>query len=383
MSACLDRVFDVADMRELARRRLPRGLFEFVDRGTDAELALCRNRAALDAHTLLPRILVDVSRRSSATQIFARDATMPVVIAPTGAAGLLWYRGEMALARAAALAGIPFTLATASITRLEDVAEQVGGRLWFQLYLWPERAMSMELVERARNAGYEALVVTADTVVTPGRSYNARNGFSVPMRANRRNIADLTGHPRWLLGVMGRYLLGGGMPKHENYPAALRLPITVGRVSNPKNETICWDDLREIRRVWQGPLLVKGILHPDDARQAVALGADGVIVSNHGGRNFDAAPAAIEVLPIIADAVGGRGVVMVDGGLDSGTDVAKAITLGADCVMMGRAPLWGVAVAGEAGVGHVLNLVRSGLDRCLAYMGVNSIDALAAGAAYR
>lgn len=378
--AWLQALTTVEDLRLSARRRLPRGLFEFVDRGSEDEVALRANRAAFDDLRLVPRGLVDVSRRSPVARLFGRDLAMPLAVAPTGAAGLLWYHGEVELARAAAEAGVPFTLSTASITSMEQVADQAGGRLWFQLYMWPDRHMSYQLIERVKAAGYEALVVTVDTVVTPKRDYNRRNGFSVPIRINRRNAVDVALHPRWLTTVMLRYLLGSGVPRHENYPEELRRSLIARpkhQGSTPKNETLTWDDLKVLRTRWSGPLIVKGVMHADDARQALLCGADGVIVSNHGGRNFDSAPSSIDVLPSIVDAVGERCAVLVDSGFTRGTDVVKALALGAKAVLVGRAPLYGVSVAGAAGAARVLEIFREDIVRSMAYMGCNSVDELA------
>lgn len=371
--AVAQNALNIDDLRAQARRFLPRGLFEYVDRGSEDDGALARNRAALDAVTLLPRVLVDVSQRTQHIELFGKRQATPLVVAPTAAAGLLWYQGELAAARAAAAAGMPFVLSTSSITPLELIAEQAGGRLWFQLYMWPDRAMSYALVERARSAGYEVLVVTVDTPGSPNREYNTRNGFSVPLAISRRNIVDIVTHPRWAAGVIGRYLLTSGMPRRENYPPGMRDKLSRGPGKQaPKNDALTWDDLRALRRVWHGPLVVKGILHPDDARLAIACGADGLIVSNHGGRNLDASTPPLRMLPEIAAAIGSRATVLYDSGVRRGSDVAKALALGAQAVLTGRAPLWGVAAAGEAGAARALALLQQELDRTMAFCGVAS-----------
>ncbi|RYE81109.1 MAG: alpha-hydroxy-acid oxidizing protein [Oxalobacteraceae bacterium] len=369
----------VADLRALARSRLPRGLFEFVDRGSESELALRGNREALDRIKLWPRGLVDLTGRTARTSLFGRDVAQPFAIAPTGAAGLLWFDGEIALARAAAAAGVPFTLSTASITSMEDVAEQAGGRLWFQLYMWPDRRMSYQLLERVAAAGYEALLVTIDTAVSPKRDYNQRNGFSVPITINRHNALDVALHPAWMLGTMARYLLRNGIPRHQNYPEELRRSLMERPKhvkGTPKNETLVWDDLRELRKRWKGPLLVKGVMHPDDARHAIACGADGVVVSNHGARNFDLAIPAVDALPAVAEAVGARGTVLVDSGFQQGSDVVKALSLGAKAVLLGRAPLWGVAAGGAPGVARVLRIMADDVERTMAFMGCRTVAEL-------
>src|SRR3990167_3406345 len=236
--------YNIADLREIAQRRLPKGLFEFVDRGTEDEVALRNNRAAFERIKLRPRTLVDVSGRSQEVTLFGNRQKMPIAIAPTGTAGLMWHEGEIALARAAAEAGIPFTLATGSMTAMEKVADQAGGELWFQLYMWPDRSLSHKLVERARACGFEALVVTVDGVVPGNREYNLRNGFTIPFTFTRGNVTDVLLHPRWMLGVLARYLVTTGMPRYQNYPTELRQKITarpMGRASL-RNDSLNWDD---------------------------------------------------------------------------------------------------------------------------------------------
>ncbi len=370
--------YNIFDLRERALRRVPNGLFEFVDRGTEDEVALRNNRASFERIKLRPRSLVDVSGRSQAITLFGNRQDMPIVIAPTGTAGLLWHEGELALARAAAAAGIPFALATGSMTAMEKVREEAGGRLWFQLYMWPDRSLSHKLVQRALAAGYEALVVTVDGAVSPNREYNLRNGFTVPFTFTRGNVTDVLLHPRWLFGVLARYVFTTGMPRYENYPSDLRARITakpMGR-SMMKNDSLNWDDLRVLRRMWPHTLMVKGILHPEDARLAADCGADGVIVSNHGGRNLDSSMAPIEVLPEIVDAVGKRITVIVDSGFRRGSDIVKALALGAQAVLIGRATLYGVAAAGEPGAHRAIAILREEIDRIMALIGVRGLDEL-------
>lgn len=370
--------YDIADLRELARQRLPRGVFEFFDRGNGDEVALAENRAAFERIKLEPHMLVDTSRRSFATTLFGKPQAMPIVVGPTGSAGLAWHEGEIALASAAKAAGIPYTLATGSMTSLERVAAEAGGNLWFQVYMWPDRTASHRLIERARVAGYEALVVTVDTPVTPGREYNLRNGMTVPFRFTRRNVTDVLMHPRWLAGVLARYLLTTGMPRYENYPTESKARITampMGR-SMMVTDSLTWEDLREIRQRWPHPLMVKGILRAEDARRAADCGVDGVIVSNHGGRAVDSTRAPIAILPEVVDAVGSRIRVLVDSGFRRGTDVVKALALGAKAVLIGRATLYGTAVAGEAGAARAIEIYRDEIDRLLALIGCPDISAL-------
>ena len=371
--------YNIEDLRELAKRRLPKGLLEFVDRGTEDETALRRNRTALTNIKLRPRVLVDVAQRKQNISLFGHPQTMPIAIAPTGSAGLMWHNGEIALARAASKAGIPCTIATGAMTAIEKIAAQAPGtRLWFQLYMWPDRNLSYRLVERAKAAGYEGLVVTVDSPVPPSREYNLHNGFTIPFSFNRRNVSDVLMHPRWLLHVLGRYLVTTGMPRYENYPSEVKNRITalpMGR-SMMLNDSLTWQDLRELRRMWPHKLMAKGIIDPADAVRAVECGVDGVIISNHGGRVVDSTLAPIEALPAVVAAVGSRTTVIVDSGFRRGTDVVKALALGADLVLIGRATLYGTAVGGEARATRALLLLREEINRTTALIGCRSIAEL-------
>ncbi|HJQ61799.1 MAG TPA: alpha-hydroxy acid oxidase [Burkholderiales bacterium] len=365
-------------MRTIALKRVPKGLFEFVDRGTEDEVSLRNNRAVFERIRFRPRTLVDVSGRNQQITLFGNTRKMPIVIAPTGTAGLMWHEGEIALARAAAEAGIPFTLATGSMTAMEKVAEQAGGELWFQLYMWPDRSLSHKLVERARAAGFTALVVTVDGVVSGNREYNLRNGFTIPFSFTRKNVTDVLMHPRWLLGVLARYVMTTGMPRYENYPSEIKYKVTarpMGR-SQMRNDSLNWEDLRQLRKMWPHRLIVKGILHPQDAVLAAECGADGVVVSNHGGRNLDGAISPMEVLPEVVDAVGKRLTVLVDSGFRRGSDVVKALALGAHAVQIGRATLYGVAAGGHAGAARAIAIFREEIDRVMALIGCPSVAKL-------
>jgi isopentenyl diphosphate isomerase/L-lactate dehydrogenase-like FMN-dependent dehydrogenase len=370
--------YNIFDLREIAKQRLPKGLFEFVDRGTEDEVSLKNNRAVFERIRLKPRTLVDVSTRNQGVTLFGKQHKMPILIAPTGIAGLLWHEGEIALARAAKEAGIPFTLATGSMTAMERVAEQAGGTLWFQLYMWPDRSMSHKLVERAKAAGFEALVVTVDGVSSGNREYNLRNGFTIPFSFTRKNVTDVMMHPGWLLNVLAKYVFTTGMPRYENYPSEIKYKVTakpMGR-SQMRNDSLNWDDLRDLRKMWPGKLIVKGILHPQDAVMAADCGADGVVVSNHGGRNLDTAISPMEVLPEVADAVGKRITVLVDSGFRRGTDVVKALALGAHAVQIGRSTLYGIAAGGQPGANRALGIFREEIDRVMALLGCCSVAEL-------
>lgn len=289
---------------------------------------------------------------------------------------MLSYRGELALAKAAATAGIPFTLATGSLTSMEDIAREASGELWFQLYAHPEEAVTYAMVDRVRAAGFQALVVTVDNPVVANREHNLRNGFTLPFRLSRRNAIDVIANPRWLVNVIARYWLTTGLPRFENFPTNTKQKLTaapVGR-SMPRTDSMTWETIRNYRRIWEKTLIVKGILNPEDAAMAVECGADAVVVSNHGGRVFDCAVGSLEALPDVVKAVNGRVPIIVDSGVMRGSDVVKAIALGASAVMIGRATLYGVAAAGEQGATRVLSLIKEEIVRVLGQIGCPAIS---------
>ena len=335
---------------------------------------MARNRAAFERVTFRPRVLRGVQSIDTSTGIFGKASAMPLALAPTGAAGLLWYQGDLALARAAATAGLPFTISSASTMDLEQIAA-AGGRLWFQLYLWEDRSLSHAVVSRAHDLGCEALFVTLDMPVPPNREYILRNGFGTPFKLNTRNVRDVLLHPRWLAGVMGRYALNGGIPSQANLPDRLRAKVTKGAPPGAlfKQDDLDWDGVKDLRDRWPGKFVLKGILHPEDAERALALGADGVVVSNHGGRALDSSIATVDALPEIVAAVGGRLTIFLDSGIRRGSDIVKAVALGADAVLAGRAPLYGLAAAGELGVSRALELLKAETARTMAMLGARTI----------
>jgi (S)-mandelate dehydrogenase len=366
---------NIFDMRAMAKKRLPSWFFEFIDRGTEDEVALRNNRAAFERIKLRTQVLVNVSRRDPSVTIFGRKHDLPIGVAPTGSAGMCYYKGEIELARAAKKANIPFTLGTASQTSMEDIARIVGGTLWFQLTLWSDVRMSHVLVERAKNAGFEALLVTVDGSVQTNREYNVRNGFQNPFRYTRKTTLPVLMTPSWLFGVVMRYGLTGGLPTRVNYPDGMTEKFTHVSTAEKKtkNDSLTWDDFGALRDKWPGKLIVKGVLSPRDAELAVARGADGIIVSNHGGRNFDSSMAPIEALPAIVDAVGSKTTVIVDSGFRRGSDIVKALAIGAKLVLLGRPMLWGTTVAGEAGAARSIQLLREEIRRTMAYLGCSSV----------
>ena len=375
MSA-LDDCYNVYDLREAAKRKLPKAVFEFVDRSTEDEIALRENRAAFERIRLKHRALVDVSGRSTKTTLFGKEISAPMAIAPTGAAGLCWYEGELELAKAAAKMKIPFTLATGAMTSMEKIAREANFRLWFQLYVWKQRELSYQLIERAKNNGFEALIVTTDTIVPPNREYNAKNGMDLPFTPNMRFTMDILRHPGWFGNVLLKYLTTIGLPRNETYPEPYRRTVGADpfRIEMMRQDSLNWDDIKIFRDKWPGILMLKGINRVDDALRAASAGVDGIIVSNHGGRNMDSAAPTIDMLPEIAEAAGDKITVLLDSGVRRGSDVVKAIARGAKCVLTGRATLYGTAAGGEAGASKAINFIQTEMSKTMAYTGCNRVD---------
>jgi (S)-mandelate dehydrogenase len=374
----IDDCYNVFDLRDVARKRLPKCVFEFIDRGTEDEVGIAENRAAFRRLKLRTKFMVDLSHRDMSTELFGKKSAMPLAIAPTGAAGLCWYQGELELAKAAAKLGVPFTLAGGSLTSMDTIAKEAGGRLWFQLYMWRDTDSSYEMIARARDLGFEALMVTIDAAAGRNREYNHRNGFTDPFSMNRRAVTDILAHPRWFCGTLMRYLMTTGTPKHENYPEKLRHRIARGQPGEePKRfEAMTWQEIEKLREFWPRTLIVKGILSPEDARMAVASGADGIVVSNHGGRALDSAIASIDALPAIVDAIGDQATILLDSGVRRGSDILKAVALGAKAVLCGRATLYGTAAAGQEGAAKALSCLHSELEKNMAYVGCRNVAEL-------
>jgi L-lactate dehydrogenase (cytochrome) len=372
----LARAFTIDDLRRLARRRLPRAVFDFVEGGASDERTVVRNRAAFERLLFQPKVLVDVSKREQATVVFGDRVETPVLLSPTGMAGLCWPKGEVAAARAAHEAGTIYTLSTHSSCSIEEVAAEAPGPLWFQLYVWQNRDLTRSFVERARAAGYRALLLTVDVPVISRRERDLRNGFTVPPRLTARNVLDTLRRVGWIRRVLfGPRLTLANL---VGVPGAPRTDIvTLAGVANRQvDPSIAWGDLVWFRSLWSGPLLLKGVLTAADARRAAEHGVDGLVVSNHGGRQLDGAPATIEALPEIVDAVGGRIDVLLDGGVRRGADVVRALALGARAVMVGRPYLYGLAAGGPAGVRHAIETLAREVDQVLALVGVPRVGDL-------
>jgi (S)-mandelate dehydrogenase len=367
---------NIDDLRQLAQRRVPGFIFEYLEGGAEDEATLRTNREAIEALRFVPSTLIDTTARHQRISLFGRDSASPLIIGPTGGNGMVHPQGDIALARAAAAFGIPFCLSTLSTKRLETVAAEAGGRLWMQLYVPKRREIADDIITRAAGAGYEALVFTTDANVAGAREWDRRS-YRGPGRLTLRAVLDLLRHPRWIYEILVR----DGVPRLENVEAflppgrssALGASTVVPGLFGP---TITWDDISWLRDRWSGKLLIKGVLSVADARRAAALGCDGIVLSNHGGRQLDYCVAPVEVLPGIAAAVGRQMTILVDGGFRRGTDAIKALALGAHGVLLGRATLYGLAAGGEGGARRALEILTGQIDRTLGLLGCRSIAEL-------
>src|SRR5437868_1066129 len=370
--ADLNRLVSIEDLRQAARRRLPRAIFDFFDGGAEDEVTLRENRAAFERVRLLPKVLVNVAQVDMTTDLFGVKSTLPLAIAPTGGISAGRAGAELALARAAKAFGVPFTLATPAAFTIERVAEEVGGRLWFQRYAVREHELREKLLARARNAGYEAMLVTVALPVSGKRERDPRNGFVTPYNPNWRNSRDVIFKPAWLLEIMRHGL--PGMANFEGYKFSsygkTDIATAVGR---EMDAALDWESIKRIRELWPRKLLLKGVERPEDAERAASIGCDGVVVSNHGGRQLDGASSTLDALPAVAKAVGSRITVLLDGGVRRGVDILKARALGAQGVLTGRATLFGAMAGGEPGARRALEILSSELQRAMQLCGVQSV----------
>jgi (S)-mandelate dehydrogenase len=368
----LSRAVNIEDLRRLAQRRLPRAIFDFFDGGAEDEVTLRGNRAAFERVRLLPKVLVDVANVDMAVDLLGAPSKLPLAIGPTGGIGAGRPGADLALARTAKAFGIPYTLATPATASIERVAAEAGGRLWFQLYVVREREFREKLILRAKNSGYEALFVTVDLAVSGNRERDPRNGFVTPFRPNWRNSRDLWRKPAWLLDI-----LRSGLPQMENFAgykwSSTRVTSIATAVGREMDASFDWDELKRIRELWPRKLLLKGVERPDDAERAAAMGCDGVVVSNHGGRQLDGAAPTLDALPNVVKAVGNKMAVMLDGGVRRGVDILKARALGAQAVLVGRATLFGVMAGGEPGARRALAILSGELERAMQLCGVRSV----------
>lgn len=364
---------NIEALRLAAKRRLPRAVFDFIDGGAEDERTLRGNTEAFARIRLLRKVLVGVAEVSTATTILGQPAKLPIAIAPTGAVGFGWRGGDVAVAKAAADFGIPFSLSTSATAGIERIANEAPGRHWFQAYFFRNREFTFGLIERARKAGYDTVMVTADLPVGGKRERDTRNDFSIPFRFTPKNVLDFASRPAWALDMLLR-----GVPPMESL-AEMEAPGTdtvnlVSSVGRNQDASLDWEVVKRVRDAWKGKLLVKGVVHPADAERAVSVGCDGVIVSNHGGRQLDSEIASVDALPGVVRAIGRKASVLMDGGIRRGSDVFKAIALGAEAVMIGRATYYGVCAAGEAGARRALEILADEFMRTMQLCGTRSIE---------
>ena len=362
----------IEDLRELARKRVARAIFDYVDGGSYAECTLRANRADLESLALRQRVGIDVERRSTRTTMIGEEVAMPVALAPVGLTGLNWADGEILAARAAERFGVPFTLSTMSICSIEDVADAVRKPFWFQLYVMRDRGFAASLIERARAAKCSALVLTLDLQIQGQRHRDLKNGLTVPPRLTWGTFLDVARKPGWTFNVLrGKRKSFGNL--EGRIPDAKSLTTLSQWIAGQFDPTLSWKDVEWVKKLWGGRLVVKGILDAEDARIAAGVGVDAIVVSNHGGRQLDGAISSIRALPEIAQTVEGKTEVWLDGGIRSGQDVLRALALGADATMIGRAFAYGLGAMGEAGVTRALEIIRAELDVSMALCGLRDV----------
>ena len=374
----LSRAASVRDLRLIARKRLPRGVFDYIDGGAEDELTLRRNAGAFRRLEFRPRVLRDVGAVDISTTLLGRPLPVPLVLAPTGFTRIASPGGELDVARAAARAELPYTLSTMGTRSIEEVAAVSSGRKWFQVYVWRDRGMMKEMLARAAAAGYEAIVITVDTAVLGRRERDVRHGFTLPPRLGPGTLLDGALHPGWTWDfvraepITFANITGTGVPDGAE---AVNLAEYINGQFDP---ALSWRDLDWFRAAWDGPIVLKGIQSVDDARLAADAGVEAVALSNHGGRQLDGSPPPAELIAPVADAIGDRAEIICDGGIRRGSDIVKAVALGARACMIGRAYLYGLGAAGERGVDHVLALLESDIRRTMALTGRRMMSELGA-----
>jgi len=373
MKSSLKQFYSIADLRLRAKKRLPKAVFDFFDGGAEDELTLKRNIAAFQEQRFLPKILNDVSKIDHQATILGQMSSMPCAIAPTGAVGFGWHRGDIAIAKAAAAFQIPYCLSTTATASIEQIAQHAPGRLWFQAYILKDQDHFYRLIQRAQDAQYEALMITVDLPVGGKRERDFRNDFSIPFRYTARNLCDFASKPLWALPMLIR-----GLPELENLiglekqkSSATQLSSSVGKNYDPSFD---WDRLARIRDIWPRKLIIKGILNPEDALRLKQMGCDAIVVSNHGGRQLDGAIATMDALPAIVKAVQNQIPIYLDGGIRRGGDIVKAMACGAKGVLLGRATLFGALAAGEDGALRALEILQDELKRTMQLCGVSSLQ---------
>ncbi len=372
----LDRCFNISDLRARARKKLPAPMFHYIDGGADDEWSMQRNSSAFDDYQLLPGYLTDIEKIDLRTEVLGCQLAMPLMLAPTGMSRLFHHDKEYAVARAAERFGTLYSLSTMATTRLEDIAGATAGPKMFQIYILKDRGLTREFVQRCKASGYNALCLTVDTPLAGNRERDLVNGMSMPPRFNLRSLLSFACHPEWSLNLLRQ-------PDFQLANIAHRVDAigkgTVGLVEYVNSQfdrTINWDDAAWLAQQWDGPFVIKGVQSPEDARRALDIGASALMISNHGGRQLDCTPAPVDCIAPIRDRIGDQLELIVDGGIRRGTDIIKALALGADACSIGRPYLYGLAAGGQAGVERALQLLKSELERSMALLGCNHLDAL-------
>jgi (S)-mandelate dehydrogenase len=372
----VSRAINIEDLRKMAKRRLPRIAFDFIEGGVEDELGIARNEASFDRERLVPRYLVDVSKRDQSCDLFDRRYSSPFGVSATGLAALFRPGADLMLAEAAAAANIPFMMSGMSTASIEAAAKVAPAHSWYQLYVARDREITLDLIRRVRDAGFGTLVLTVDVPVSSKRERNLRNGFALPPKLTAATMLNALKHPGWIAGYLRH-----GMPRFENWTPYARANSTTPQINafaakQAPASTVTWEHLEEFRQLWPRHLVVKGILHRDDAIRAAAIGVDGIIVSNHGGRQLDQAPAPLEVLPGIREAVGDKVTLIVDGGVRRGADIVMALCHGARFVTVGRATLYGTAAGGIEGARKAIAILREEIDLVLGQIGCPNVAQL-------
>lgn len=369
----LRKAASIEDLRLIAKRRLPHGVFDYIDGGAEDERSLAANCSAFAGYEFRPRVLRDVSNLDTTTTIFGRQAAMPLIMAPTGFTRIAHSQGELAVARSAARAGIPWSLSTMGTRSIEEVAAVSDGEKWFQIYTWKDRALVKDMVDRAKSVGYTAVWLTVDTAILGRRERDVRRGMTLPPKIGLSTIVDGAIHPSWTLDFLRNEPITFANVTgllDEDGSSAVTLSEHMARQFD---QALSWDDIDWLRSIWDGPIVLKGIQTVADAKIAQRMGVEGLGLSNHGGRQLDDAPAPIDLVEPVRDEVGDGATIICDGGIRRGSDIVKALALGADAVSIGRPYLYGLAAAGERGVDHVLDFMRDGLERTMALTGCRTI----------
>lgn len=379
----LSRAANVADLRAIARRRLPRGVFDYIDGGAEDEITLARNSSAYGDYEFRPRVLNDVGEVDTSTSILGRDATLPLILAPTGFTRMADSQGELSVARAAARAGLPYTLSSLSTRSIEEVRAVSDGELWFQVYVWRDKSILAQMLERAAAAAYSTIVITVDTAVFGRRERDVRRGFTLPPKLGIGTILDGIVHPAWTWDFVRHEPIRFANVVGESVGDGTEAVTLAAFINSQFDPSLNWDDIRWFRERWDGRIVLKGIQTVDDAVIALDHGLDAIAVSNHGGRQLDGAPAPIDLVGPVVEAVGDRLPVICDGGVRRGSDIVKAVSMGAVAAMAGRPYLYGLGAAGERGVDHVLGLLREDTHRTMSLVGATTVADLHPGLVQR